>query len=240
MIGLTMALKGMGERLESIEEKVAGKGGLGSAIWKGFIDLSKIVFGGWAAFGFLFVILFHAPLREALQAIPEKVKDAEEIGLLGVSLKSRIIEEAKKAESVQLSESIPRLSSSAIALLLQAPKELGSLYSYTPDDNDDYVRIYLPSVARLASLAELEMQELIVLRANGEAVSGAGLSDAIRRFKGRYPGRIEDQSAESQTWVPEIPVPERAAPQMTWQLTELGTQAVDIILKSIAEELAPE
>src|SRR5437763_1732689 len=82
-----------------------------------FLDLCKVVFGGWPALGFLFLLLFYSPLRDALNAIPDKVRTADEIGVLGVSLKSTIRAEAARIGESKLSDTIPRLSSSAIELL---------------------------------------------------------------------------------------------------------------------------
>src|ERR1700730_4577022 len=122
LLGVAVALRDVAQRLLSVEETINKNRESAWRKGRGFVEICRGVFGGWPALGFLFLLLFYTPLREALNAIPEKVKTAQEIGVLGVSLKSTIQVEAAKLGASALSETIPRLSNAAIELLLRAPR----------------------------------------------------------------------------------------------------------------------
>lgn len=242
MLGVTMALRDMAQRLSSLEGSVSGQ--LNGRPRKGesLIEVCKVIFGGWPALGFLFLVLFYSPLREALNAIPAKVKAAHEIVLPGVSLKSSIQVEAAKLGATNLSETIPRLSSAAVELLLRAPRNLQSMVSYTMDDRQEYDTIYFPSSSMLASMSELQTQGLIEIEGNGtRKITGSDASRLIEEFRRTHPGSEERSSDERVTWKLNTPLPRDAnIPMLPWQLTDLGAKAVEIILKAVSTELAPK
>lgn len=246
MVGMSMALRDVAQRLSSVEEKLDSREA-GSGKGTRFLEFLKVVFGGWPAFGFLFILLFYSPLKQALNAIPEKVKTADEIGVLGVSLKSTIRVEAAKLGEVKLSETIPALSSAAIELLLRAPRNSDSLISYTPNDERQYVGIHFPSPPVVAALSELQAQGLVELETwddqePSRKITGAGVTELIEKFRNQNPGTEQSSFSEGRTsWVPNTPLPKGARiPVLTWQLTEFGQKGVAVILKAVSTELAPK
>lgn len=242
LLGITLALRDFSQRLLSLEDKLGKNRDSGSNIKTNFIEFCKVVFGGWPALGFLFLLLFYSPLREALNAIPAKVKAAQEIGVLGVSLKSSIQVEAARLGANNLSETIPRLSSAAIELLLRAPKDTGSLISYSPNDQRQYVAIHFPSSSVIDSMSELQPQGLIDVETEAGQVSGLNTRKLIDDFRRMHPGSEEPSFVSGRiTWKPKTPLPrDTRLPMLTWQLTDLGKKAVEIILKAVSAELAPK
>lgn len=246
MMGVAIALRDIAQRLLSVEERLDKNRDAGSRKGATFIEFCKVVFGGWPALGFLFLLLFYSPLREALNAIPEKVKTAEEIGMLGVSLKSTIQVEAAKLGESNLSATIPSLSSAAIELLLRAPRKLESLisYTYTANEQREYDAILFPSPSVVAAMSELQAQGLIEIETYGRGTrkfTGANTRELIDEFRRTHPGREEPSFRDGRAiWKLNTPLPRSTKiPMLTWQLTDLGKKAVEIILKAVSTELAP-
>jgi len=165
-----------------------------------------------------------------------------------VSFKSTIENEALRAGAVDLSKTIPNLSSPAIDLLLQAPRkpDQKSLVSYTPNSKGDYEQVSFPSASLIKSLSELEGAGLAqILNFPSSAPPRTTTIDDFKKleedFRRKYPGRIQSESWDSagqSWWKPTVPAPKGSLPITSWSLTEKGTQAVSIILKSVAAELA--
>jgi hypothetical protein len=236
-----MAFRDFSQRLLSLEDKLGKDRDSGSSVGTTFIDFFKVLFGGWPALGFLFLVLFYSPLREALNAIPAKVKSAQEIGVLGVSLKSSIQVEAARLGANSLSETIPRLSSGAIEVLLRAPKDPESLVSFTPGEQMAFVEIHFPSQAAIDVLSELQTQGLINIETESRQLSGTGIRQMIDEFCQAHPGREETSFISGRTtWKANTPLPSKTKiPILTWELTDLGKKAVEIILRAVSSELAP-
>jgi hypothetical protein len=116
MISVAIALQNVGQRLSLVEARLEKSTGSSGKLSNTFVEILKVFFGGWPALALLFLLLFYSPLRDALNAIPDKVKRADEIGVLGVSLKSTIRVEAARLGVNTLSETIPNLSPSAIEI----------------------------------------------------------------------------------------------------------------------------
>lgn len=239
-IGLAIALRDVAQRLSSLEEKLEKNRAAGSRNGEFFIELCKVVFAGWPVLGLVFLFLFYSPLREALNAIPEKVRTAAEIGALGVSLKSALQVEAAKLGAGNLSETIPRLSAGAIELLLRAPRNAESLVSYTRYDKEMLETIELPSASKMDALSELQAQGLIVLESSDGPLSGTDARGMLDQFFKTHPGREEPSTNnERLTWKPNKPFKDYPV-MLMWQLSDLGKKAVEIILKAVSTELAPK
>jgi len=240
-----MALHDVAHRLSEVENKLDAPR---DSVRRGgaFLELWKILLSGWPAFGLVFILLFYAPLRAALNAIPDKVKSANEIAAFGVSLKSTIKAEAAKVGEIKLSETIPRLSNYAIELLLRAPRRPESLVSYTPNDQNQFVEIHFPSPALITALSELQKQGLIEIDMwDGQErrkLTGSDLTGLIEKFHRENPGaERESFSEERSTWIPKTPLPKDSRiPAVDWELTEFGKKGVDVILKAVSTELSPK
>lgn len=247
MLSVAMSLQDVAHRLSSLEANLGKPTSGGSSKADSFIKFAAILFGGWPALGFLFLLLFYGPLREALNAFPEKVKGAQEIGVLGVSLKSTIRLEAARLGAGNLSETIPRLSSAAIELLLRAPQSFESLVSYTLNDRQEYEKVHFPDLPVLDAIAELEKQGLVVVEgyeSQSEPPKPTTVAQShalIDAFRKKHSGRQDGSSFERRaTWIPNAPLPrDTAIPYMAWRLTDLGRKATDVILKAVSTELAP-
>ena len=247
MVGVAMALRGVARRLIDLEEKLDAQREGTPRRGGRFLEFSKIVFGGWPALGFLFIILFYFPLRDALNAIPEKVKTADEIGVLGVSLKSTIRVEAAKLGETKLSETIPSLSNAAIELLLRAPHNGEGLVSYTANDQNQLVRIHFPSASVLAALSELQTHGLVDITPMGSQwkdrkATGSAISESFEQFRSIHPGTEEASYGEDRaSWTLNSPLPKGTEiPDFSWELSDLGKKGVDVILKAVSTELAPK
>ncbi len=244
LIGFAATLRDVVQRLSSVEEKIEVNRNLPLRTNSIFVDLCKVVFGGWPALGFLFLLLFYSPLRDALNAIPDKVKSAQEIGVLGVSLKSTIKNEAAKLGETSLSETIPRLSGDALEFLLRAPHKRENLVSYTPNrkDRDMYDEIHFPGPSMVAAMSELEDQGLVDIGNFEEAsrsFSGKEFREKIDEFRKTHPGRFDGETeGQRVSWKLNTPtLGTLSITRFNWQLTDFGKKAVSIILKAISAEL---
>ena len=248
---LAISLRDMTQRLASVEEKFDKDRNAKPTKAPFLIELFKVIFGGWPILGFVFLFLFYAPLRDALNAIPEKVKMASEIGALGVSLKSTVQNEAVKLGAGNLSETLPRLSGAAIELLLRAPRNSESLVSsyeyydyYDGDDsnsNTSSERIEFPSSSEIDALSELEVQGLIELETRQEKITGNEARKVIDQFIKTHPGReLRSTRYGRMLWEPAKRLGENEyPPPLTWELSDLGKKAVEVILRAVSTELAP-
>jgi len=236
-------LKDMTTRLGALEEKVA-KDPVGKTRGNSFLEFLKILLGGWPAFGILFILLFYLPLKEALKAIPDKVKAAEEIQVAGVSLKTTIKKVASSRGLEGLGETIPRLSSHAIELLLRGPRDGESLVSFTMSDDHLYsTDINLPSESVMKSLGELQEKGLIELKGGLETeqqLDGTKLKQLTTDIKNKFPGHAETTAEDDRlNWKLKNPLPAgyKGNPRLMWKLTDTGSQAVGLILKAISTQL---
>ncbi|MFZ1219808.1 MAG: hypothetical protein WAO00_10970 [Chthoniobacterales bacterium] len=208
------------------------------------IEFFKVIFGGWPALGLLFLILFYAPLRDALNAIPEKVKNAAEVGAFGVSLKSTVQVEAAKLGAGNLSETIPRLSGAAIELLLRAPRGTEALVVtrfYTSGDSQKE-SVEFPSSSYIEALSELQVQGLIELCSDDCKITGVDARRIIDNFIKTHPGQeIGSMRDEVMVWLLTKSLASKDPPPvLNWRLTDLGTKAVGVILRAVSTELAPQ
>jgi hypothetical protein len=243
---MAIVLRDVAQRLSSVEEKLDSRDP-GSRRGARLLEFSKVIFSGWPAFAFLFILLFYSPLKQALNAIPEKVKAADEIGVLGVSLKSTIKVEAAKLGETRLSETIPTLSSGAIELFLRAPRNSDSLISYTRNMENRLTEVHFPSPSRIAALSELQGHGLVTIetwkpRGESHTVSGSAITELIEEFRRTHPGTDKSSfSDENATWSLNTQLlSSEEIPSLTWELTDLGKKGVEVILKAVSTELAPK
>ncbi|MDC0744703.1 hypothetical protein [Polyangium mundeleinium] len=245
---LTAVLRDVTRRVAAIEDaltkKVAPDTKSGASL---LLEYLKVVFGGWPALGFLFLLLFYTPLQAALTSIPEKVRTADEIHLAGVSLKSTIKSVAITQGVGPLADKLPQLSGDAIEFLLRAPRAERSLVSFTlSPDSSKWAEVHFPSERFLKALAQLEALGLVELFGGfgkRERLDGAKLTQLSADFKTKLPG-VEQSvpGSDTITWKLAMPIPyaDEAVPGLTWTLTSSGAQTVDLILKAVSAELARE
>jgi len=239
---LSLALGDLSRRMAALETTVAS-----SAQAKGpgrGMEFLKVVLGGWTALGFVFLVLFYAPLRDALNAVPDLVRSADEVGVMGISLKRTIRNEAARLGANALPDTIPKLSAAAIELLLRGTRMPDPLISYEPDDNNRVVAVSFPSELLLSNLAELETQKLIEVELHGQRgplpTRVNQLAETFEKFRDEHPGKENGGSADRLRWVLNQPLPRgTAAPSGDWKLSGLGAQAVEVILKAVSQELSP-
>jgi hypothetical protein len=234
------------QKIEQMAEALAAQSSSKPARPSFVLELSKIIFGGWPALGLIFVVLFYAPLRDALNAIPDKVKGAQEIGVLGVSLKSTIIAEAQRQGLTSLSTVIPTLSPEAIELLLRGSKGYNSLTAYTKQENGGIDKVWLPAPKTLKALEELEAKELVSTQSRVRGSNQAGVESlrrAIALFKQDNPGEEGSYAAQDQIqWNLKTRKADGSDNRLdlSWGITDLGKQAVTLILRAVAVELSPK
>lgn len=237
-IAATLAL--VTQRIANIESRIAQPSVVSQSSRSALLDLAKVVLGGWPAFGLIFMLLFYEPVRDAINAIPEKVRSAEEIGLLGVSLKSTIRAEAEKVGAIQLSETLPSLSPAAVEFLLRGSRDYNGLVAYNKEAGL-LVEVWVPSLQTVEILAELESKKLVSVQVGHDSkIEGAS---ALRRdlssFKNRHPGKEQESLEKDRVHLRLVSPAPVDPPHYSWRLTELGRNAVDIILKAISKQLSP-
>jgi hypothetical protein len=241
---LSLSLREIGARLKALEaaaEPAKQSYGPGAQF---ALELLRILLGGWTVFGLLILILFYSPIRAALNQLPDKVKNANEIHLGEFSLKGTIREEALRAGASELSESLPKLSNGAIELLLKTPTNNTheGLIGYAENPAGMVVSVSLPSPAIIQTLAELEKVGLIQIfgagPAGGQPMRTSEIQGIIDDFRMKNPGHAADDSRpEVAAWALDHPVAPASMPSINWTATDTGKQAIDIVVKAIAAEL---
>ena len=236
-VSLIVVLDHLATRIAGLEAQLskradASGGGMGVEVLK--------VLSAWPTFGLLFLVLFYVPLRDAIGAIPDKVKQAEQIELLGVSLKSTLRVEAQRIGAVGLSETLPALSPKAVELLLRAvPDREESLLSYSMNDRL-IERVWLPSSQMLDVLGEIEQKGLVTLivrKQQSESTGTQAVRDAIAALRKERPGR-ERSGTDSSRIEWELDRPQSfQTPYFGWGLTDLGKKGVDVILSAVSSQL---
>jgi hypothetical protein len=237
-LAATLAL--VTQRIANIEGRLAQPPVANSSSRSEILEFAKVVLGGWPAFGLIFMLLFYEPVRDAINAIPEKVRSAEEIGLLGVSLKSTILAEAKKAGAFQLSETLPSLSPAAIEFLLRGSREYNSLVAFNKDAGL-LTEVWIPSTPTVEILDELESKKLISIQVgqDGKLEGANALRRDLSDFKNRHPSKEQDSLEKDRVHLRFLSPSPVEQPSYSWRLTELGRNAVDIILKAVSTQLSP-
>jgi hypothetical protein len=243
---LTAYMNLVSKRLADIDATLASKSSKTESAHNTWLEIAKIALGSWPAFGLLLMLLFYVPLRDAINTIPAKVKTADEIGVMGISLKNSFQVEAERAGLSQLSELLPELSPEAIEFLLRGSSDnINQLIGYQPwPENPKLIDgIFVPSVRTMKTLKELQDKKLISITSpkshNGGAVSpnfGEVVSDLIRRYSAKVsesptPGRPE------LIFLRMAKPTDAKLPIVYWERTELGSKAINIVVKSISAQL---
>lgn len=234
------------ERVSALERAQGANSGIGL---KMSLQVAKLVFGAWPAFGFVFLILFYVPLRDVLTSIPDKVKNANEIELPGLSLRSAIRRVAEAEGLSGVARAIPQLSSSAVEYLLRAPRVYGEgviSYSYSPGSEGVYDILMFPTVQALQSMAELEKVGFVALSEREPSgsyrnIRGEELIPAFERLRRQFPGEEEIRPKEERVYwrlKKGFPRDQQVLPSVTWTLTESGRQGIVVIVRAVATELA--
>ncbi|HBR2043231.1 TPA: hypothetical protein L9M98_004671 [Klebsiella pneumoniae] len=241
-VSITLLLNDVSKRLSAIELSLSPSSNSEPSKPSLFIDILKILLGGWPAFGFIFLILFYFPLKDALNAIPAKVNSATEIGVMGISLKSTIQKEAEKLGSGYLSGAIPNLSTAEIKnLLLQTQSGYGGLITTTANVNarDLTTAVYLPTKETIDAFIELKRKGLLELNGDWKDTSDETY-EIIEKFKSNHPGtKKPGESSAEERWSLSKPDTIHDLPSLTWHITPLGKKAIEIIVQSVAKELNP-
>ena len=248
-LSLLNLLKDFTNRLEILEKTISKQKKSGIQTVSDFIvEVLRIIFGGWAAFGFLFLLLFYTPLDRAISSIPDKVQSSNEIQVLGVSLKSTIRTVATSRGLEKLAETIPNLSSRAVKELLKAPKEPESLISFTNTaDKRSYSAINFPAGDLVNALAELQRQGLISLDGGlseyKQKIEAQELKQMFTELKDKFPGSAKVRPGHDKvSWELNDAIPDKfePIPRLTWMLTDSGKQSADVILEAISRELVQD
>src|SRR5207302_11224094 len=77
--------------------------------------------------------------------------------------KGAIKKEATRVGEIALSETIPRLSSSALEFLLQVPRGGDQLWSFSPDNVGNFRILWIANDDELNNIAELDRLGLVTL-----------------------------------------------------------------------------
>jgi len=243
-IGINVAMRSIDNRLSLVERRLDCEVGPDSRKYSTFLESLKIIFSGWPALGIIFILLFYAPLRDALNVIPEKVRSAIELSAFGVSLKSTVNVEARRMGVDNLPKTLPKLSSDAIELLLRAPKEHKYLVSYVARD-DKLNTISMPNAIMIEALSELQSFDLITLIdsiKDNESISVEKLRNILFHLRERYPGRevVPTEDGKLRWWLTNPVKHEAPYIYPAWKLTEFGIQSLEVILKAVKTSLSPK
>nr|WP_299486125.1 hypothetical protein [uncultured Allomuricauda sp.] len=245
---INQLLTNLNDKLDSIDKRVGALESPNSSLRKILMDLLKTLVGGWPAFGLVFLILFYSPLKEALNSIPDKVRDASEISVGGVSLKTTIKEVANTKGLDELGVVIPQLSKSALEQLIKAPEHPESLLSYANDVNpSEYKGFYFPNPAYVEVLDELEANGLIRIMGsqnmslgNNVEMDGNAVKEMLRRVKIDFPGFVDKAYKPNEiVWKFNVPIQRTSrVPSLNWSLSEDGKKAVSVVVESVSRQLS--
>lgn len=204
-----------------------------------FIEIFRIIFGGWYAVGFLFILLYHTQINEILNMIPNKIKSSNEVSLLGISMKSTIKKEAIKVGAIKLSETIPSLSKESLELLFKINNDQNPIISYNPNRKNEYISISFPQNTTFNLISELQSKNLIILKNNFKNINSIDATIIIDKFIKQYKGTKQKAiSSDNIRWLFNKPLSRNITlPYLTLKLTPLGKKAKNIIINSVAIEV---
>jgi len=192
------------------------------------VELMKVLFGSWPAFAFIALILFYVPVRDALNAIPAKVRSADEIGLPGgFALQSTIDKVAAASGHVDQAKVIRALSNGAIQVLLQAPRGARSPISFVNTaDGNQCSAFDLPADQMAQTVGELESKELVhvdgAIEGPRRPLDAKAIVELTRSIHSQCPGHAQAAAHGDETeWMLNTPLPKswRARPQLMRGLT---------------------
>ncbi|MFM0140465.1 hypothetical protein [Caballeronia grimmiae] len=231
---LASILGGIGQRLSDLEDrlKLPHSNEPNSSTW---LEFAKIVFGGWPIFGFVVLIAFYQPLSNALNSISGNLKRTNEIAAFGITFKMAVEDEAEKSGQVQLSKTLPSLTTPALAFLLRGSDSINSLIDMNRA-NKKVVAFWLPNDTILQILEELESKGLVRVQVNGADSTVKRMRASIDDFKNTYPAQDHTLSPRFEYWGFARPA-DIQLPNYSWQLSELGRTAVKIIINAVSAQL---
>ena len=209
-----------------------------------YLEVIKVILGGWPFISILLALfLFYAPIKSFFDEMPNKLKGANEVSVMGVSLKNTLKNEAEKAGENKLYDTIPNLSYQAIKFLFKAPDGAQSLISNISSSSNQIKTFNFPSEEMLTALSELQSKDLITIyyswESRGEQVSGEAASKKIDEFKLSHPGHLVSKEPNRYQWELETPIPQKTGyPVISWKLSDLGKKAITIITDSVYVELS--
>jgi hypothetical protein len=206
-------------------------------------QLLKLTLSSWPAFGLIFLLIFFFPINNAIKSLSEKVKSANEIQVAGMSLKSKIETVASKKGIGKIAENLSELSSNSIELLLKAPRESKSLFSYSSSVNrQKYIAINLPSEKSIKSIQELIKNGLIELEGGfgkSRRLNSSEFAKLIKDVKEKMPGKKTDRNDNEISWEFDIPIDPNQNKSffMRWKLSDTGVKTVDIIINIVSDSI---
>lgn len=109
-------------------------------------------------------------------------------------------------------------------------------------DNKSITTLYLPSDQEIRDITELQGRGLVSLRGNlgegEETIKDGGLASFVQRLRSRYPGSSTGTSPDDRiAWALKPPASKDNFFYLSWILTDSGKQAVDLILRTVSDEL---
>jgi hypothetical protein len=122
------------------------------------------------------------------------------------------------------------------------------LISYTPNERQDFIELHFPNASLLDVMGELQTQGLVEIETTEmpqntiRKITQAEARKLLDDFRREHPGREERSYAGDRvTWKLNEPLPRSTnIPVLSWNLTEFGKKAVDVILKAVSTQLAPK
>lgn len=174
---------------------------------------------------------FRSPLSDIARLLPQKIDQAYKVSAGGLSIE--IERSAKASGNPELAKLIDGLSRNALEILLRSSKNESSIMSTSPGASPGQVVYNIPHTAEIAALQELETNGLIE---PGKPISewyeevkqklalknNYGTYDAYVALKGK--AKLDEESEKS-LWA------------ARYKLSELGEKSVDLIIRSVTEEL---
>jgi len=142
--------------------------------------------------------------------------------------------------AIQLSETLPSLSPYAVEFLLRGSRDYNAMVAFNKEAGL-LTEVWLPSDQTIGILEELEAKKLVTVQVglNGKNDNAATLRQAVAEFKKKYPGRDASTGNEDQVHLVLLKPANVAEPPYSWRMTELGRNAVNIILKAVSSQLVP-
>ena len=243
-VNFSLSINDVSRRLSTIESILIKSSQLPSKTTP-IIEIFKILLGSWPVFGFLFLLLFYTSTLEILKVLPKKISSVKEFTVPGVSFKLTIDDFANELGVESLSTTIPKLSPAALrCLLMQSQYGHSGLTTVFGREEDNFTnRVSFPTQETINAFYELKSYGLVKINSSGWKSTPLETYKGIETFKHTYPGidKMADNSAQ-QIW--EFNKNEiisdlmKNIPDLVWETTPLGSQAVEIIVQAIAKELA--
>ena len=201
------------------------------------IEIGKLLVGltgalAWPTLVAIAVVYFRKPIRAVVEGLPRKFSEAKKLSIGSLSLE--IEAKAREVGQPELAAQVGSLSAGAVQQLLRTPRT-GDMILVSTGNYLNKREYGLPHQDVLDSLQELEAKGFLKLK--------MPLLPYVQGVR-RLPSSNADRTVSERDWhlspYDADSAEDKRIREQGYSLTDRGRQAVDTIVKAVAEQLSRE